>query len=223
MLQLASEERRHSAPTISPERSGCVEAVETTEIRWFANGALPRDVHRWFTGPAAAVEQRRDRYLLDERTDVGVKFRNGETLELKTRLQTGRAVELADGPAGVLERWTKWTPADGLVRHSTSLRWIDVDKWIVKRRFSLDGADVGVSPSPNGDPFCDVEIVAVRAGGATAWSVAFEANGPQCSRLLAIRAAWLALAPHHAPTIRRLVSDRGKSMGYPEWLGRFCR
>lgn len=223
MLQLAKEERRRSAPMISPERSGCVAAVETTEIRWFVSGALPRDVRRWFTGPAAAVEHRRDRYLLDERTDVGVKFRNGETLELKARLQTGSVVELADGPAGVLERWTKWMPADGLVRHSTSLRWIDVDKTTVKRRFSLDGAAVGVSASPNGDPFCDVEIVAVRAAGTTAWSFAFEAHGPQCSRLAVILAAWQELAPHHAPTISRLVSDRGESMGYPEWLGRFCR
>lgn len=211
-----------SCRTISREASGGVSVVETTEIRWFVTGELPRDVRRWFIGPTTA-EERCDRYLLDARTDVGVKFRNGEKLELKTRLEAGPTVELAGGFAGVLERWRKWTLADGLVEHSTPHRWVQVDKWIVKRRFSLDGAEVEFSPVQNGGPSCDVEIVAVQAAGTTAWSFAFAAHGPRSSRLAAIRAAWQALQLAGAPMIHKTGLDRNDSMGYPEWLGRRCR
>jgi hypothetical protein len=193
--------------------------IDTTEIRWFANGQLPDDVRSWFIGPAVA-DERRDRYLLDVRTDVGVKFRNGHTLEVKRRREPGQAVELPDGPAGVLERWTKWTPADGRVRQTPSQRWMHVDKWIMKRRFSLDGTEVDVVPWQNLRTFCDVEIVAVRAGGSVAWSLAFAAHGPRCSRLPAIRTAWQALHSAGAPTICEVGLDRNDSMGYPEWLGR---
>jgi hypothetical protein len=165
--------------TPSGEGCGGVSVVDTTELRWFVTGALPGDVRRWFVGSTVAVEGRCDRYLLDGPSDVGLKFRNGETLELKSRLELGPAVELTGGLAGVLELWRKWTPADGLVQHSASQRWIDVDKWIVKRRFALDGAEVEFSPVLDGNPCFDVEIVAIRAAGTTAWSLAFAAHGPQ--------------------------------------------
>jgi hypothetical protein len=219
MLHLASEQRRHSTPTTARARSGGVSVVDTTEIRWFVSGELPRDVRRWFIGSAVA-EERCDRYLLDERTDVGTKLRNGATLELKTRLETGPVVELTDGLAGALESWRKWTPADGLVQRTASQRWIDVDKWIVKRRFSRDGAEVEVVPWQNRHPSCDVEIVAIRAGGTTAWSFALAAHGPRCSRLGVIRVAWSALLAAGAPTIREMGLDHGENMGYPQWLGR---
>jgi hypothetical protein len=218
MLHVASEQRRHSTSTTARERSGVVSVVDTTEIRWFVSGELPRDVRRWFIG-SAVTEERCDRYLLDGRTDVGTKFRNGATLELKTRLETGPVV-LTAGLAGVLESWRKWTPADGLVQRAATQRWIDVDKWILKRRFSLDGAEIEASPWQSGRPSCDVEIVALRAGGSIAWSFAFAAHGPQSSRLSAIRAAWAALLPTGAPTIREMGLDRAETMGYPEWLGR---
>jgi hypothetical protein len=92
------------------------------------------------SGGVSVVDTTEIRYLLDARTDVGVKFRNGEILELKTRLETGPPVELTGGFAGVLERWRKWTLADRVVQQSAPQRWIHGDKWIVKRRFSLDGA-----------------------------------------------------------------------------------
>jgi hypothetical protein len=218
-LHVSTERRRRSAPTPVRWGPGGISVLDTTEIRWFLAGELPGDVRRWFIGPAAVPgEARRDRYLLEDRTDVGLKFRSGETLEFKTRLRTGPALELAGGLVGVVEWWRKWTPVDGLVQPSASGRWIDVDKWIVKRRFEPDGAEVEFSPTLDGGPSCDVEIVAVQAAGTTAWSFAFAASGPRSSRLAAIGAAWRALVPAEAPTISELGLDRGESMGYPEWL-----
>ncbi|HSM65299.1 MAG TPA: hypothetical protein VK860_03235 [Ilumatobacteraceae bacterium] len=216
-----STDHRRSRSTPSQPVSAGVSVVDTTEIRWFVTGALPGDVRRWFVGPTAVIDERCDRYLLHERTDIGVKFRNGEKLELKSRLETGPALELTSGLGGVLERWRKWTLADGLVEHTPSRRWIHVDKWIAKRRFSVDGADVEFSPVHDGTPACDVEIAAIRAGGTTAWSFAFAAHGPVSSRPAAIRAAWQSLAAG-ASTIRETGLVRSESMGYPEWLGGRC-
>jgi hypothetical protein len=218
-----SIDRRHRSGTTPMRRRPDVSVIDTTEIRWFVPGALPREARRWFIGTLAApAEVRRDRYLLDERTNVGLKLRNGEMLELKTRLQSGPAIELGGGFVGVVERWRKWTPADGLVQHPAGRRSLDVDKWIVKRRFALDGAEVEFSPVRDSGPFCDVEIVAIRAAGTTAWGFAFAAQGPQSGRLDAIRAVWRALLPAEAPTFSEVGLDRGESMGYPEWLSHRC-
>jgi hypothetical protein len=104
--------------------------------------------------------------------------------------------------------------------HPVAPRWIDVDKWIAKRRFTLDGVEVECSPTRDSSPSCDVEIVAVGSAGTPAWSLAFAAHGPQYSRLATIRAAWQALVLTGARTIRELGLDRSKSMGYAEWLAR---
>jgi hypothetical protein len=212
LLHAPTDERPHHDSVCSPRRSCDLAVTETTEIRWFATGALPREVRSWFVGPTATIEERCDRYLLDGRADVGVKFRNGETLELKARLALGPAMELTGGPTGVTERWRKWTFADGLVERSAAQRWVDVDKWIAKRRFSLDG-----------DSYCDAEIVAVRSDGEDAWSFAVAAYGPPHQGPSAIRAAWRGLSVAGAPPLCAMEADGSPSMGYPEWLDSRCR
>ena len=73
--------------------------IETTELRWFRNGPLPRSVCSWFTsnGAFGAVEERHDRYLIDGRLDRGLKLRDGSTLELKVRQTIARTVPSSDG------------------------------------------------------------------------------------------------------------------------------
>jgi hypothetical protein len=180
-------------------------------------------------GFGASVEERRDRYLCDGRTDVGVKIRNGETLELKTRLTTGPVVDLGAGLIGNIERWRKWTLGGADLDRPLSPRridadgWIDLDKRIAKRRFLLDGIEVEYSPQLPHEPSCDVEIVDVRAAGEAAWSFAFAAHGPRGSRLATVRSAAQAVLADGGPTWRDGGLGRHASMGYPEWIGRRCR
>jgi hypothetical protein len=219
--------RHGGAPASARRPSGDVSVIETIEIRWFVAGPLPRDVRTWFVASDTVIDERCDRYLLDGRPDIGVKFRNGETLELKARLETGPAVKLTGGPDGVPEVWRKWTLADGVVERSPSQRWVDVDKWIGKRRFSPRGAELEYSPALDGGQGCDVEIVAVRVGNDTAWSFAFSAYGPRSDRVASIRAAWSGLLRTSAPAIHgggiAIRIDRSLNMGYPEWLDRIGR
>ena len=82
--------------------------IETTELRWFRNGPLPRLVCSWFTsnGACGAVEERHDRYLMDGRLDRGLKLRGGSTLELKVRQTIARTVPSSDGPDAAGEEMT---------------------------------------------------------------------------------------------------------------------
>ncbi len=200
--------------------------VETTELRWFADGALPPAVWMWFThdGANGEVEQRRDLYRMDGCVDVGVKLRARSTLELKVRRSvssTTRSSVVPGGvtlPSGVIEVWQKWGPADELIGSGPEPR-LELHKTVVKRRFTSAGEEIAVHDhtDPKGGGFCDVEIVAI-AGAAEAWSFAFAAQGPRRSRRASIDAAWRTLVS--APPPATWPEAFAASCGYPEWLAR---
>ena len=197
--------------------------VETTELRWFAEGALPSDVVSWFTcsGTRGVVEQRCDVYRIDGRPDVGVKLRSRRTLEVKVRRSGGRRMVLDDGPQGVMEVWRKRRPAEESIDLGQREPWVEVEKRIVKRRFMVGGDEVALSSvAPlTTEAACDVEIVAISVGDIRAWSFAFAACGPTRNRDRNITASWRSLALTERFPDRDLAR-LGPSSGYPEWLER---
>ena len=196
--------------------AGACSIVDTTELRWFFAGPLPPSVHEWFAGSSGVAEQRCDTYLLDGRCDVGVKRRFGETLELKVRQSVDARIELDEGLAGRTEAWRRWSPAEGLVEDGSERRWVDVQKSIVKRRFSVAGTEIAFSPQMTGAG-CDVEIVDVTVAAVRGWSFAFAAFGPLATRTEALLASWQTLeTATPRPDQFRLAT--GRAMGYPEWL-----
>lgn len=193
--------------------------VDTTELRWFEDGPLPRAVHRWFSGATEPSDIRRDRYLLDAGDDLGVKLRNGETLELKSRVGLAGPGHTCGGLTGELEVWRKWVLIDGLEPGMTALRWTDVDKTIFKRRFSLTGCELPFTPELPDESGCDAEIVVVQLDETSAWSFAFAAFGPAQRRCAAIGAGWNALLLAGPPP-SELRLEPSCCMGYPQWLRR---
>lgn len=193
--------------------------LDTTELRWFLPGSLPLDLLGWFTGSTGVVEERCDTYLLHGRHDMGVKRRFGETLELKVRRGLDGSVQLGDGLIGPLEVWRRWSPAEGLVDVESDGRWVDVCKTIVKRRFSVDGAEMAYS-STDGvvGTGCDVEVAAVNIGPAKWWTFAFAAVGLPSTRRDALLACWQRLSVA-TPCPTSFGLRTGRAMGYPEWLG----
>ncbi len=210
--------------TVDEVCSDTVTILDTTEVRWFAEGVIPPDVVSWFTcdGTTGAVEERCDTYLMDGRRDRGVKRRFRETLELKVRCSLQEPITLADGLGGPLEGWRRWSPARGLAPTNFHDSWIDVHKIIVKRRFSLVGDEIvwTFGTPPPATTGCDVEIVALEVADLKAWSFAFAAFGPASERRTALCAAWRTIAADpRCP--ERLGSVLARPMGYPEWLSRF--
>jgi hypothetical protein len=195
-----------------------VAVVDTFELRWFVPGPLPAEVRNWFIGSTGVVEIRRDSYLVDDRVDVGIKRRGETTLELKVRQAVELWADLGAGLAGPLEWWRKWTPAEDLVEIPTSGRWIDVDKSIIKRRFSPNGTEVAFTTDPEVDPGCDVEVASVSAAGIDAWTLAFAAFGPPPGRRANILAAWWMLRASTDTSGVPVVV--GSATGYPERIAR---
>lgn len=198
--------------------------IETSELRWFADGVPPDEVVSWFTdhGRRGDVEVRRDLYLVDGRIDVGVKRRGGDTLELKVRRSVADGRASAAGPVGRIEVWHKWSPADALVDEPSDQPWVEVGKLIVRRRFTVDGDDVVLTDGRRSmaGAGCDAEVTAIELGQAAAWSFAFAAFGPLAVRLTSIAAAWGALAAGGAP-LDSSLTGLVVSCGYPQWLA--CR
>lgn len=189
---------------------------ELTELRWFADGPLPRQVRAWFNSAAAATEVRRDRYLLDQGADVGIKVRGGQTLELKVRNDVGPWIDLGGGLEGRPEEWRKWSPADDVVDVPRPARWTSVGKVVTKRRFSVAGAELPMAGEASGSG-CDVEVTQVDVGSIQVWSFAFAVSGPTAHRGAALSASWRTLTAS-AAVPPALVRRLGVSMGYPQWL-----
>lgn len=197
--------------------------VDTTEMRWFADGALPVGVMSWFTGPGATVveEERCDSYRIDDRDDAGLKRRFRQTLELKVRRAIGEMFVLEPGLAAPLEDWRRWSPADDEIDLRVPETWTDVCKVVYKRRIVDDGTEIEWSNTlPSGvDAGCDIEITAVRVADVEAWTLALAAFGPEEHRRHALRVAWHTIG-HHQPCPHELVQLLRRPCGYPEWLNR---
>jgi hypothetical protein len=211
-------EGAQTAVLLEPRIPDAPSVLDTTELRWFVPGALPTKVSGWFTGSTRSPNERCDTYLLDGRSDVGVKRRFRETLELKVRESLDERIQLGDGLVGSLELWRKWSPAEDFVEVGPDGRWIDVCKSIVKRRFDSDGTEIaftsGAQPTGAG---CDIEIAEVTVGDAQWWTFSFAAFGPVATRRDSLVASWQGLlAVTECPEL--FAPDTGRAMGYPEWL-----
>ncbi len=208
--------REHGRPEVTVDR--------TSEVRWFFEGRPPAQVLNWFiAGTGGLVEERSDTYRLDGQVDVGVKRRDGSTLELKLRARPPVPFVADHRLVGRLEQWERWSPADGRICPGDQVAWVDVDKKVIKRRFGRDGREVALTDATRAmtGQGCDVEIAAVSTDDRTAWTFAFAAFGESDGRpgdLL--RAAWAALVSPAPPPDRLLLSSE-HSYGYPEWLSRF--
>jgi hypothetical protein len=208
----------------SPGRASDVDEllfVDTVELRWFARGRIAPEVVSWFTegGRSGVLEERRDSYRIDGRSDIGVKRRFRETLELKIRLSIGEHLMVDSHLAGALEVWRKWSPADRLVTSGEDERWFDVHKTVTKRRFTADGHEIVLAAGERAfaGTGCDVEIAAVSVEGVEAWTLAFAAFGQGHDRTRAIIAAWKALTAESRHP-ERFEASLSRSAGYPEWL-----
>jgi len=192
--------------------------LDTTELRWFVAGSLTPVVRRWFTVSTSFEERRCDTYLLDGRSDFGLKRRFQQTLELKVRRSVGRPVGLGNGLSGALEEWRRWSPVHDEPTDETDRRWVDVHKSIVERRFSVDGTEIPFSPDPRRvEAGCDVEVVGITVGDTEGWTFAFAAFGPPATRRDALLATWNSLICA-TPRPESFIPRAARAMGYPAWL-----
>lgn len=194
---------------------------DTCEVRWFAEGSLPRALVSWFTagGQFGVAEQRTDLYQMRGGTMMGVKRRSGLDLEVKVLQKTGAGLTLPGGLTGAWEAWRKSHPGNGTTFTSGAMPWVAVAKSIVTRSFVLpgNGRVASVEDPDRRLPGCDVELADVSVGGTQAWTYAFEAFGPAEHRLAALRIAAEAVA-RSTPYPPAFVEGLECNASYPAWL-----
>lgn len=191
------------------------DALRTTEIRWFQEGMLPREMTEWLTSDALAPYPPRttnveDHYLWTGRDDLSLKLR-GSSLERKERL--GRSRRRHAGAEGWVEHWKKDSrhkEPDDDVRSLVTL--------VHKQRHSLVFGEQDATVVPledtSGTPPCVVEIVAIAVPGHRAWSLCLEANEGYDDLLPGL----LARVIESLPAMHRDALNAEQSRGYPAWL-----
>jgi len=195
---------------------------DTTEVRWFAAGPMPRRLVNWFTsaGRWGSLEVRDDSYLVGAAPSVGRKRRNRGTFEIKTCLARGPVVCLDSRLSGRTEQWRKvigTPPGPGATAH----KWTDVHKVILTRTYHFSAPDrvVEVTPGNLTMPGCDIELAAVSVAGVEVWTFALEAWGGPDQRLgLLEKSAAAFVAAVGLP--ESVITPLGVDMSYPAWLNR---
>jgi hypothetical protein len=193
---------------------------DTTEVRWFASGPMPRPLVNWFTlsGTRGTLEVRYDAYLAGTSSGLGRKRRNRGPLETKTRLGVGAKVSLDDRLDGHLEEWRKVITTTSPPPTPTDL-WAEVHKVLLTRTYhaSVRDAVVEVAYGDLSAPGCDIELAAVAVEGVAAWTFALEAWGPPALRSSLLQhSANVFVAETGLPA--SVTSSLTVDMGYPEWL-----
>ncbi len=195
---------------------------DTTEVRWFASGALPGQFVDWFSasGTTGSAESRCDTYWVDGQHSIGLKRRGHGPFEVKLRRDSTGLLELGSGVRGRIEEWRKIRPVEpGFIGSSRRGEWFEVNK-VVRTRTCGVRSTGSVGPLLSRDlasPGCNVDLASVDVAGAEAWTFAFEAWGPADERQ-SILDKTLADLKQSSPLPADFLSCLDTDMGYPEWL-----
>lgn len=208
--------------------------LTTAELRWFYPGTVPAAVKRWFEAevlgpPLSPPASREDLYLAADCPDLGLKLRE-ERLELKLRRRQLGAWQISEAwvppsggrVTGEAEQWSKWSCDDSteqpLLPEAALAQgpWIPVQKVRSQRKYRIKAGQTPLSVSVTAviDQGCSLEVTALQLLGASWWSLAFEAFGPEAelSDTLRTTVAWV-FQSYDGPELQQQAS-----YAYPAWL-----
>jgi hypothetical protein len=201
--------------------------LHTSEIRWFIEGILSKEIVNWF-GAGHRLERATvqvHEYLLFPGCDaVGVKFRE-DRFEIKANLGVSQPLSLPMGIQGRSERWIKWSLlTKGLPMLGQTLRqsgpWLKVRKERNQRIFSAETGhlqEVSAGSSPVAG--CNIELtsIEVEADPPSWFTLGFEAYGlhSATASILEEGVGSFFEMQGQAPGMNLIKTN---SMSYPTWL-----
>ena len=212
-----------------------IEILNSAEVRWFFHRerlgsstygpSPPMDVLEWFfLGCKREWEpsKRIDMYLhLPGCETTSVKLREGK-FEIKASRGSSETVNYSHSVSGRSDAWCKWSYGKEAVGPwyeallQESYGWIEVTKWRILRKFSLDETrpkEVGVDERPRQG--CDVELTVIRANESYWWTLGLEAFGPAD----VVRENLRLGSDHFFATEKPPIPlDTTHSCAYPIWL-----
>ena len=198
--------------------------INTTEIRWFVPGKIPKPVDEWFDNcPGEWIDQpeRTDSYYrLSGGQSLGIKLRQGR-LEMKERSSPSEVFRIQNEISGLIETWRKWSfelaGDDEVASWETSANklWLAVKKTRKLHLYRLTSNGT-LSPQDSAQgSLCQVELTGVFAQGTQWWSLGFEASGAEAKQQEYLKIVANKLLGHVEGIHLREID----SMSYPDWMG----
>ena len=207
--------------TAEPPDSPVTEAARSLEVRWIFAGRMDSAVARWFGRFPAVTESREDTYLVDPQLPgLSVKIRGGGALEVKAYRGSPGILEVAGRARGRLESWQKWSFPFRLPGGDRGgpPGWTPVRKRRRISKFSsASGPAVARAPGMGQQPWCEVELTDVHAGGQDWWTLGFGATGPADLLRSELEAAAALVFARALPG--EVVPGPADSRSYAQWLG----
>jgi hypothetical protein len=199
------------------------QTVETNslEVRWFGDGDPPAALDAWIADLGTVdTATRTDLYVVPPSPSFNLKLRSqdGESVELKRRLDGPERTAFGPDVTGDVEQWYKWSfPLEGPPRpwrtDPTGL-WLPVEKTRTLSAFD-DAALDSIDPDlVDGDVTAHVEVTAVTARSAAAWTCGLEVAGAPDDLERAFDAVAAAVFDEEFP----VSLSAAQSSGYVGWL-----
>jgi hypothetical protein len=201
--------------------------LESTEIRWFFEGALPLEIKKNFEKNKSenSIENRIDYYLAVKDIDyVGIKLRNSR-LEIKWRRKIYQFNFLQSELEGNIESWTRWEWNDkasfieieSILEKNESNPWVKVIKKRMQRKFNIyKDKIITISPGELHADFA-MEITELTANSQTWWSFSLDSlTGKDILYFNEIVENQLTDHSH-------MNLKKEWSYGYPHWLGQVLK
>lgn len=146
--------------------------LSTWELRWFRQGALPKEVEDWFINdcPGEQIgmpEAREDFYLyIPECEYLNLKLRQGN-LEMKWRKSELDIKQFGEHGEGKVEMWSKWICKDPSQQHFTPANVLNKKPWIGVEKIRSQRLYQNIS----------LEITQLHVTNEAWWSIALERSG----------------------------------------------
>ena len=198
--------------------------LNTTEIRWFVPGKIPKPVDEWFDNcPGEWIDQpeRTDSYYrLSGGQSLGIKLRQGR-LEMKERTSPSETVRIQSEIVGLIGTWRKWSfelagdEETASWDRSANRLWLAVKKTRKLRFYSLTTNGTLIPQDSIQGSTCQVELTTVLAQSTQWWSLGFEASGVEKKQQEYLTIVATRLLEHVEGIHLREID----SMSYPDWLG----
>lgn len=183
--------------------------LTSLEIRWFYASKLPEAILDWFGqdelgGKLQPPEAREDVYLYSPGCEyLGIKLRQGR-LEIKWRNAELGIVRLPEGIEGKLEKWGKWMCEDPSLESFRLEAVVGQSIWVSVKKVRTQRLYDG----------CAIELTQLNVKGNDWWSLAFETEGAEDSKLEQLK----NIARQAFQTYNGSQLQAQDSYAYPSWL-----
>ncbi len=198
--------------------------LNSIELRWFFNGAIPKNVAKFcILSFKCKIEYRTDYYLqLKNCNYLGIKLRD-KRLEIKWRKNNNDIIKLLNQHiSGNIESWVRWEWTDG-TSYNDIIKFVDmhidspyikVDKKRSQKKFNVKNTMLEEIHFDQCNFDCAMEVTELKINNQLWWSVGFDIFKGEDKTLFEV------MIKDHFMQNLSVKLDVENSYSYPEWISK---